>query len=63
MKIKKVHTVIQFEQSCWMKPYIDLIIEKRKEEMVKEDKAGKDQFKLFNNAVFGKTIGESLQTD
>ena len=39
-----------------MKPYIDLNTEKRKEAMMRGDKAGKDLFKLFNNAVFGKTM-------
>ena len=56
MEIKKIHRVISFEQSCWMKPYIDLNIEKRKEAVRNGDKVGKDLFKLFNNAVFGKTI-------
>ena len=42
---------MQFEQSCWMKPYIDLNTEKRKEATTRDDKAGKDLFKLFNNAV------------
>ena len=60
MKIKKIHRVIQFEQSCWMKPYIDINIEKRKEATMRGDKAGKDLFKLFNNAVFRKTM-ENLQ--
>ena len=31
-------------------------IEKRKEAVRKGDKIGKDLFKLFNNAVFGKTM-------
>ena len=48
MVIKKVHRVMQFEQSCWMKPYIDLNT---------EDEAGKDLFPLINSAVFGKTMG------
>ena len=56
MKIKKIHWVIQLEQSCLMKPLIDLNFEKRKEETVRGDKAGKDLFKLLNNAVFGKTM-------
>ena len=47
---------MQFEQTCWMKPYIDLNTEKRKEATLRGDKAGKDIFQLFNNAVFGKTI-------
>ena len=56
MKIKTIRRVMQFEQSCWMKPYIDLNTEKRKEATMRGDKAGKGLFKLFNNAVFGKTM-------
>ena len=56
MKIKKIHRVIKFEQSCWMKPYIELNIQKRKEAVRNGDKVGKDLFKLLNNAVFGKTM-------
>ena len=39
-----------------MKPYSDLNTERRKEATMRGDKAGKDLFKLFNNAVFGKTM-------
>ena len=56
MKIKNVHRIIQFEQSSWMKPYIELNTELRKEAVRKGDKVGKDLFKLMNNAVFGKTM-------
>ena len=56
MVIKKVHLVVQFEQSCWMKPYIDLNTEKRREATLNDDQAGKDFFKLMNNAVFGKSM-------
>ena len=56
MKIKKIHRVMQFEHSGWVKPYVDLKTEKRKEATMRDDKAGKDLFKLFNNAVFGKTM-------
>ena len=56
MKVEKIHCAIEFEQSAWMKPYIDLNTELRKEAVQKGDKVGKDLFKLFNNAVFGKTM-------
>ena len=56
MKIKKIHRVIEFEQSAWMKPYIDLNTELRKEAVRNGDKVGKDLYKLFNNAVFRKTM-------
>ena len=56
MKIKKFHRVMQFQQSCWMKPYIDLNTEKRKEATMRGDKVGKDLFKLLNNAVSGNTL-------
>ena len=39
-----------------MKPYIDLNIEWRKETVRKSDKVDKNMFKIFDNAVFGKSM-------
>ena len=44
--LEKVHRVIQFNQEAWLKPYIDLNTELKKQ----------DFFKLMNNSVFGKTM-------
>ena len=51
--LKRVHTIIQFYQKEWLKPYIGMNTEFRKK--AKND-SEKDFFKLINNAVFGKTI-------
>ena len=56
MKLTKIYRTIKFRQSAWLKTYIDLNINKRKEATKAGDKVGKDMYKLFCNAVFGKTM-------
>ena len=50
---KKVHKILEFKQSAWMKPYIDFNTQKRKEAT---NEADKNLFKLLNNAKYGKIM-------
>ena len=51
--LEKIHCAIEFNQSAWMKPYIDFNIQLRTQA---HSDFEKDFFNLMNNAVFGKTM-------
>ena len=61
-KLTKVHKILEFKQSPWMKPYIDFNTEKR---MQATNKADKNFFKLMINSVYGETMenmGKRMET-
>ena len=51
--LHQIHQAIEFDQSAWMKPYIDFNTQLKTK--AKND-FGKDFFKLMNNSVYGKMM-------
>ena len=53
MNVLKNHKIIKYNQSRWLKPFIDLNTKLRAEAKTDFEK---DLYKLMNNAIFGKTM-------
>lgn len=56
IKLKKIHRVIQFKQSPYLKEYIDMntLLRQRAKSTFEQD-----FFKLLNNSIFGKTLEDT----
>ena len=54
LKLKKIHGVLEFNQSHWLKPYIELNTQNRTEAEKINDKDRKTLNKLMNNAIYEK---------
>ena len=55
LEANKLHPVLEFNQSQWLKSYVEFH-KKENRSRKNGDKDGKKLYKLMDNAVYGKTM-------
>ena len=55
LKLKKKYRKLEFNQSKWLKPYIEFNTQKRIDAKKNMDRDGNGLCKLLSNAIYGKT--------
>ena len=55
--LKKVHAIIRYEHSEWLRPFIEMNTELRK---ISTNPSERDHMKLMNNSIFGKSMENVL---
>ena len=61
IETKNVYPVLEFNQSQWLKQYVEFNIQKRTEDEKIEDEGGKVLYKLLDIAVYKKVM-ENLRS-
>ena len=56
LKTKKIHHLLKFNQSQWLKPYVEFNTEKIIEVEKSGVKDGRALYKIINNSVYAKTM-------
>ena len=54
LKLNKIHRILEFNQSQWLKPCMEFNTQKRIEAEKNNDKDGKALYKLMNDAIYEK---------
>ena len=56
LQLKKIHRILEFKQEPFLKPYIKHNTDLRRESEKEGNKIKKQNSKLRNNSIFGKSI-------
>ena len=56
LKLKKIHRILEFNKSQWLKPYVEFNTQKRIETEKNGDRDEKALYKLMTNALYVKTM-------
>ena len=56
LKLKNLHSELEFNQSQWLKPYFEVNTQKKNRSRKNGDKDGIALYKQMNNALYGKAM-------